>query len=83
MNTISHEVYLALNEVQRNQYLSKKRIPLFDIIKSKGWIERNTAFDDFPEAEDEWELTSAGRLEHNIYEKTNGLTDGCKKKVNI
>ncbi len=82
--TITHEEYLILNSVHRDGRREECQISQFGFIKKKGWIKRCEPFVFHGyEYEDEvhyWELSSQGRLEHNLYEKIHRYGDGCKLK---
>ncbi len=82
MKTVTHEEYLLLNSIQRDGYLLQEAIPEFDKLKRKRWIERcrETEWESFGDEINIWRLSSAGRLEHNLYEKIHRYTDGCRRK---
>lgn len=81
MKTVTHEEYLDLNAVARDGYKEESKIVNFRMLKSKGWIQRRAKSDwELYDRATEWELSSAGRLEHNLYEKVFWYDDGCKKK---
>lgn len=81
MQTITHEQYLALNAIRRDGRKEKSDIPLFGFLKTKLWITPSHDLDCWSLSNnEEWELSSAGILEHNLYEKINRYSDGCKLK---
>ncbi len=83
IDTVTHEEYLLLNGIQRDGYQKQEEIIGFDILKKKLWIERMkpTEWDLVSKFEYSlWQLNSAGRLEHNLYERIWRHSDGCKLK---
>ncbi len=81
MTTIAHSEYLLLNSIQRDGYKDQNEIEHFEFLKKNRWIERcePTAWE-FTDESTLWRLSSQGRLEHNLYEKTNNYCDGYKLK---
>ncbi len=71
---MTNDEYLLLNGVQRDGYKEQSEIKGFDFLKKKLWIQRYSI------CGKTWELSSQGRLEHNLYEKQNGYSDGKKLK---
>ncbi len=69
---INHEEYLGLNEIQRHGSRHYLEVPMLKSFRKNGWISLDRVFDD------RYELTSLGRLEHNLYEKIQNYSDGCK-----
>jgi len=80
MTTITRDEYVALNEVHRSGYVERARVPMFERLRARVWIEPFRAPHPFADTSDEWQLSSAGRLEHNLYEKKHNVTDGLRRK---
>ncbi len=86
MKTVTHEEYLLLNSVQRNGYIEDREFPNFDYLKKKMWVTRShlsrseALFGFYPDEVARFELSSSGRLEHNLYERIHRYSDGSKLK---
>ncbi len=77
---MTHDEYLLLNGVQRDGYKEQSEIKGFDLLKKKLWIQRCPEMPYALTDDVFWQLSSQGHLEHNLYEKQNGYSDGCKQK---
>lgn len=67
---VTHEMYLALNEMHQARTMHQSEIECFDLLKKHGLIQRCKPIWAFEVGESEyWVLSSVGRLELNIYEK--------------
>ncbi len=78
--TVTHDEYLALNSLARDGYKPQRKIDQFILLRSKRWIQPTHDLEWAINEEVDWELSSAGRLEHNLYEKIMRYSDGYRRK---